>query len=94
MESKKCVYCDKNLRPIGNARKNGKLHNDWESRKYHKKCKNIHDGFLSVVTFTYCNFCRAVKNNESKSSICDLEQVYETHKKKYEKDFKTKYICN
>lgn len=33
-----CEYCNKKLVPIGNARKNGKYHNDWNTRKYHKKC--------------------------------------------------------
>jgi hypothetical protein len=33
-----CEFCNKKLVPIGKARKNGKFHNDWYSRKYHKKC--------------------------------------------------------
>lgn len=33
-----CQYCYKKLRPIGSARKNGANHDDWEDRKYHKKC--------------------------------------------------------
>jgi len=36
---RKCVLCKKTLVPIGNARKSGKAtHDDWETRKYHKKC--------------------------------------------------------
>ncbi len=37
-ESEKCYMCYKKLVPIGNSRKNGKSHNDWEDRKLHKKC--------------------------------------------------------
>ncbi len=33
-----CEYCNKPLRAIGHARKNGKNHNDWSTRKLHKKC--------------------------------------------------------
>jgi hypothetical protein len=36
-----CSYCKKVLQPIGNKRKNGKLHNDWNTRKLHKKCFKI-----------------------------------------------------
>lgn len=35
---KYCQLCFKHKVPIGNSRKGGKEHNDWESRKYHKKC--------------------------------------------------------
>jgi hypothetical protein len=35
---KKCQLCGKSLVPIGLARKNGKTHQDWNSREYHKKC--------------------------------------------------------
>lgn len=34
----KCYYCKKTLIPIGNSRTNGKFHDDWKTRKYHKKC--------------------------------------------------------
>ena len=34
----KCTYCGKHLQAIGTARKNGKTHPDWRSRKLHKKC--------------------------------------------------------
>lgn len=35
-----CKYClsDRALPPIGNSRSNGKYHNDWNGRMYHKKC--------------------------------------------------------
>ncbi len=33
-----CLYCKGPLVPMGNARKNGKSHNDWEKRELHKKC--------------------------------------------------------
>ena len=40
----KCEHCGGYMQPIGNARKNGKSHNDWGSRKYHKKCwKEMND---------------------------------------------------
>ena len=35
---KHCLHCGKALRPIGTSRKNGKAHDDWATRKYHKKC--------------------------------------------------------
>lgn len=34
----KCSKCGKKLVPIGTSRKNGASHNDWDSRKLHKKC--------------------------------------------------------
>ena len=33
-----CKLCNKKMPPIGNKRENGKSHNDWETREYHKKC--------------------------------------------------------
>lgn len=33
-----CNFCNKPLVPIGNARKNGKFHNDWQNREFHKCC--------------------------------------------------------
>ncbi|AEQ33078.1 hypothetical protein [Megavirus chiliensis] len=33
-----CSYCFGKLVPIGTSRINGKLHEDWNSRKMHKKC--------------------------------------------------------
>jgi len=38
MPKTKCKLCGKSLVPIGRARKNGKSHNDWDTRQYHKKC--------------------------------------------------------
>jgi len=35
---RKCLHCRRGLQPIGNSRSNGKCHDDWEARKYHKKC--------------------------------------------------------
>lgn len=37
----KCVYCGKVLVKIGRKRVNGKNHDDWDDRKYHKKCFKI-----------------------------------------------------
>jgi len=34
----KCKHCLKSIVAIGDGRKNGKNHNEWKSRKYHKKC--------------------------------------------------------
>jgi hypothetical protein len=34
----KCNHCLKSIVAIGHGRKNGKNHNEWNSRKYHKKC--------------------------------------------------------
>ncbi len=39
-----CQLCFKKKQPIGSSRVNGAPHDDWESRKYHKKCwKKIKD---------------------------------------------------
>lgn len=39
MDNRVCQYCKKTLVSIGRARKGGKrTHNDWNDRKYHKKC--------------------------------------------------------
>jgi len=36
-----CLKCDKPLKSIGTARKNGKSHPDWATREYHKSCFKI-----------------------------------------------------
>ena len=36
-----CLKCDKPLKSIGTARKNGKSHPDWANREYHKCCWKI-----------------------------------------------------
>lgn len=33
-----CKHCNKKLVSIGNKRKNGANHKDWETRSLHKKC--------------------------------------------------------
>jgi hypothetical protein len=33
-----CKHCGKSLVAVGRRRANGKAHEDWESRQYHKKC--------------------------------------------------------
>lgn len=33
-----CEMCKGTLVPIGRARSNGKDHDDWADRKYHKRC--------------------------------------------------------
>jgi hypothetical protein len=33
-----CIECGKVLVPVGTSRSNGKSHDDWPSRKMHKKC--------------------------------------------------------
>ncbi len=33
-----CLHCNKPLVSIGYKRINGKQHNDWDNRKFHKKC--------------------------------------------------------
>ena len=35
-----CESCGYRLMSVGKSRRNGKLHNDWATRKYHKKCWN------------------------------------------------------
>tara|TARA_R110000868_G_scaffold230762_2_gene484019 strand:- start:779 stop:946 length:168 start_codon:yes stop_codon:yes gene_type:complete len=34
----KCLLCKKTIVAIGTSRENGANHNDWNNRKYHKKC--------------------------------------------------------
>lgn len=38
MNNNKCLKCGKTLKAIGDNRKNGKSHKDWNTRQYHKKC--------------------------------------------------------
>ena len=33
-----CLKCGKKLVPVGSSRVNGKAHDDWDTRRYHKKC--------------------------------------------------------
>jgi len=33
-----CIICDKPLVVVGHKRKNGKNHDDWETRDSHKNC--------------------------------------------------------
>jgi len=40
-QNSNCKLCKQKLVPIGNKRKNGKDHNDWNTRQYHKKCYKI-----------------------------------------------------
>ena len=46
-----CKLCGKVLVPIGRARKHGKAHADWNTRKYHKKCwkKLIDLGWYDMI---------------------------------------------
>tara|TARA_R100000388_G_scaffold69134_1_gene49971 strand:+ start:64 stop:252 length:189 start_codon:yes stop_codon:yes gene_type:complete len=48
-----CKYCDKPLRAFGKERKNGKSHDDWETREYHKKCfkYNINRNYQKIKKF-------------------------------------------
>ena len=42
MSKPKCHTCGRSLVAIGRDRENGKGHDDWESRNYHKSCfKNL-----------------------------------------------------
>ena len=36
MNNNKCLKCGKTLKVIGDKRKNGKPHKDWNTRQYHK----------------------------------------------------------
>jgi|LakMenEpi03Aug12_release.lakeMendotaPanAssembly.Ray.scaffolds.fasta_scaffold12371_4 hypothetical protein len=38
MSKRICEYCNKTLPAVGLSRKNGKSHDDWSTRKFHKKC--------------------------------------------------------
>ena len=48
-----CHYCKRALVPVGNARANGKAHNDWRTRRYHKKCwrKSMVENEKDIITF-------------------------------------------
>jgi hypothetical protein len=39
---RKCKMCGKTLALVGDARKNGKMHQDWNTRDYHKSCYKEH----------------------------------------------------
>ena len=36
--TRRCRRCDKKLVPIGQSRKNRAAHQDWDTRRYHKRC--------------------------------------------------------
>jgi hypothetical protein len=56
-----CLKCDKPLKAIGTARKNGKSHPDWATREYHKCCwKELKD---QEANERYMNFFRMVNGN-------------------------------
>ena len=38
MPNKKCLHCNRAMVAIGDKRANGGMTNEWETRKYHKKC--------------------------------------------------------
>lgn len=52
-----CLNCDKPLKSIGTARKNGKTtHGDWATREYHKICwkelqnKKNNNNYINLFT--------------------------------------------
>ena len=50
--TKTCTFCDKPIRqPIGNARKNGRNHDDWEDRTMHKKCFILQQKYEEMERF-------------------------------------------
>jgi hypothetical protein len=88
MSKKKCEYCHTALVAIGRARANGKqTHNDWASRKYHKKCYLLAQSEslepsespepLSESPIAY-NLCNAPEGYAYYCSECEIE--YGSHK--------------
>ena len=37
-DSRLCLECFRPLVPVGGSRRNGACHNDWETRRFHKRC--------------------------------------------------------
>lgn len=67
--SKNCEYCQKKIVAIGDSRKNGSKHKDWEKRKLHKTCwKLIHDCNLSKCK--NCNIYRIRGYSKDTCEIC------------------------
>tara|TARA_Y100000114_G_C11688306_1_gene292251 strand:- start:5 stop:229 length:225 start_codon:yes stop_codon:yes gene_type:complete len=50
-----CIKCDKVLKSIGNSRKNGKDHDDWNTRQLHKKCWKELKEEQKLLFCIYCN---------------------------------------
>ena len=51
---KLCKLCQKPLTKIGRMRQNGKGHNDWPTREYHKQCwKNLQIEKPRIDPYTY-----------------------------------------
>ena len=79
MDKRYCEYCGKCLKAIGHNRKNGRgNYNDWESRKYHKKCyKSISEG----RSFIY--MCH--DNGDDEKLLSELKKYKENLKKRAER---------
>jgi hypothetical protein len=61
-----CKICGTPLRAVGKARTNGKCHDDWAGREYHKKCwkENQH----LVVALQYEKLKKFAKEQSDASS--------------------------
>jgi hypothetical protein len=61
----KCIVCKNSIVKFGHARKNGKNHKDWNTRKLHKKClKEYNNRRRSEYEFS--EFLRKEKEEEEK----------------------------
>ena len=49
-----CIVCEKPLVSIGNKRKNGKSHDDWNTRISHKCCYKVNSFFVKLRDEGYC----------------------------------------
>ncbi len=55
-----CEKCGKPIKKIGTARKNGKDHDDWDTRTLHKKCWKEEQEYKALQR--YINFYSLIKN--------------------------------
>lgn len=46
-----CIVCEKPLVSIGNKRKNGKSHDDWNTRISHKCCYKVNSFFVNKYQY-------------------------------------------
>lgn len=70
MENRICQYCNKKMRGIGRSVKNGTpRHNDWITRKYHKKC------FITVQKIKKLEFKYPSDKKAMKCTTHDMEKI-------------------
>ena len=69
----KCVKCQKPLVSIGSKRANGKNHNDWDTRRLHKKCfKEFTSEWIGYLHYHYDSY------EDTKKAYRSMLETFET----------------